>query len=232
MQSISDITFQDAVNAFVLQYRGERLKKIFGSLRLDNDWITINGTHVLVDKDGNALSGGKLVGKNFKDAKSQKKVSVKRTEAQSKTLGKIIKKTANLKKEQYRIIDKDGNVLLEKKGDKSSVASTVGEHRENLPGNISIHNHPEGGTFSTADLSDFGYGAQEIVVASPEGTYSLVNTRMGQPDQFDGWIPLRDAIEKDIPEQSPFDNLKKARENLKDSPEMKQMKSIEGEWLE
>lgn len=38
----------------------------------DEDWITINGTHVLIDENGNAKSGGKLTGMNFSEAKSQK----------------------------------------------------------------------------------------------------------------------------------------------------------------
>ena len=41
--------------------------------RTDEGWVTINGTHVLTDKEGNAVSGGKLKGMNFSKAKSQKK---------------------------------------------------------------------------------------------------------------------------------------------------------------
>ena len=37
------------------------------------DWVTIKGTHVMIDENGVAQSGGKLKGKTFKDAKSQKK---------------------------------------------------------------------------------------------------------------------------------------------------------------
>lgn len=38
----------------------------------EEDWVTINGTHVLLNEEGEALSGGKLKGMAFKNAKSQK----------------------------------------------------------------------------------------------------------------------------------------------------------------
>ena len=42
--------------------------------RMDDDgWVTINGTHVLIDEEGNAKGGGKLNGMKFTEAKSQKK---------------------------------------------------------------------------------------------------------------------------------------------------------------
>lgn len=83
-----------------------------------------------------------------------------RTIAQDKTIKEYARKTANLKNEQYRIIDSNGNVLLKKQGDKHSVVMTLGEKREYMFGNISLHNHPGGGTFSIADLNDFGNGAK------------------------------------------------------------------------
>lgn len=38
----------------------------------DENWVTINGTHVLIDENGVAQGGGNLKGMSFKDAKSQK----------------------------------------------------------------------------------------------------------------------------------------------------------------
>lgn len=38
----------------------------------DENWATINGTHVLIDENGVAQGGGNLKGMSFKDAKSQK----------------------------------------------------------------------------------------------------------------------------------------------------------------
>lgn len=38
----------------------------------DENWVTINGTHVLIDENGVAQGGGKLKGMSFKDAKWQK----------------------------------------------------------------------------------------------------------------------------------------------------------------
>lgn len=97
------------------------------------------------------------------------------TLAQERTLKGIESRTRNLKKEQLRVVDEDGNVILTKQGDKNSVEFSVGEARENFYGNIVIHNHPDGGTFSTADINTLSYGAKEIRVAAPEGTYILRN---------------------------------------------------------
>ena len=120
------------------------------------------------------------------------------TAAQAKTLKSIESRTRNLKKEQFRVVDREGNVIMEKKGDENSVAFTIGEARDNFPGNITIHNHPDGGTFSTADLSGIGHGATEIRAAAPEGTYILRNTRYGQ--KYDGattktWYHMREDLE-------------------------------------
>ena len=119
------------------------------------------------------------------------------TEAQSKTLKQIETKTRNLKKEQLRVVDRDGNVVMQKQGDKNSVSYKIGEAREHFPGNITIHNHPDGGTFSPPDLSDIGHGATEIRAAAPEGTYIMRNLRYkerwvrGQKS----WVDMKDDIE-------------------------------------
>ena len=157
----------------------------------------------------------------------------KRTEAQAKTISGIIRKTANLKKEQYRIVDGDGNVVLEGKGDRHEVKSTVGQKREHLPGNVSIHNHPDGGTFSADDLSDFGYGAREIVVASPEGEYSLVNAKYETKERYEGWHAMREAYEKACPNNlSGYEILQKARKNLENCEELQQMNAISHEFVQ
>lgn len=120
------------------------------------------------------------------------------TAAQAKTLRGIESRTRNLKKEQFRVVDRNGNVVMDKKGDEHSVSYSVGEARDNFPGNITIHNHPSGGTFSSADLSDIGYGATEIRAAAPEGTYILRNTRYGQkydPSQTKTWYDMRESID-------------------------------------
>lgn len=199
----------------------------------DEGWVTINGTHTLIGPDGTAQGGGGLKGRSFSNARSQRRPApYKRPEAQDKAIGRIIKRTANLKNEQFRIVDPEGNVVLEKRGGRDSVSATVGEKREHMEGNISIHNHPEGGTFSPQDLSDFGFGAREMVVSGPDGTYSLVNERYGTKDQSRGWHDMRDAIEREVPqEESGFRLMQQARENLKDSHENQEMKRINDTWL-
>jgi hypothetical protein len=120
------------------------------------------------------------------------------TEAQAKTLKSIESRTRNLKKEQFRVVDREGNVVMQKQGDATSVTYKIGEAREHFPGNITIHNHPDGGTFSTPDLSDIGHGATEIRVASPEGTYILRNTRYGRKynsAKEKTWFDMREDLE-------------------------------------
>lgn len=151
-----------------------------------------------------------------------------RSVAQDKSIKRLAKRTANLKKEQYRIIDENGDVLIEKRGNAHEVATTVGEKRDFLKDNISLHNHPDGGTFSSADLSDFGYGAKEMVVASPEGTYRLINKNVGKPNQYEGWYDMRSAVEQQLDGkgQSFLDLRSQARENLKNSAPVKTQNQI------
>lgn len=64
--------------ALLQKYKNMHLQKATrtdAASDVDWDWITVNGTHVLIDDDGNAKSGGKLKGKNFSKAKSQKRSS-------------------------------------------------------------------------------------------------------------------------------------------------------------
>lgn len=150
------------------------------------------------------------------------------TEAQAKTLKGIESRTRNLKKEQFRVVDRDGNVVMQKQGDKHSVSYTIGEARDNFPGNITIHNHPDGGTFSSADLSDIGHGATEIRAASPEGTYVLRNLNHGTKwtDGQKSWLDMRNDIDAASQEFKTARQLKaKVRE-----PYEQQVKPIMEKW--
>ena len=128
----------------------------------------------------------------------ERMASIMPSDAQAKTLRAIENRTRNLKKEQFRVVDRDGNVVMQKQGDAHSVTFTMGEARDNFPGNITIHNHPDGGTFSSADLSAIGHGATEIRAASPEGTYILRNMRHGA--RYDAakektWFDMREDLD-------------------------------------
>ena len=213
-------------------------------IRMDYDttpdsWITLeNGEHVPLDEGGYAIggAGGWANGRNFGNAKRNTKPKMTappRSDAMTKTLNKVIRQTSNLKKEQYRIIDKEGNVLIQKQGKKGEVSASYGEKREYLHGNISVHNHPEGGTFSSDDFDEFGFGATEICVAAPEGTYILTNMKVGQKDQYDGWIPLRDAVREQLDVDRSFTSIRKAaEERLKDCDELKDIRKITQQWQE
>lgn len=67
---LSDIyTRHKIVNKCLQKFKKEN------SLNFDDDWITVKGTHVLIDDEGVAQSGGKLKGMNFSKSVSQKKVN-------------------------------------------------------------------------------------------------------------------------------------------------------------
>lgn len=149
------------------------------------------------------------------------------TEAQSKTLRGIESRTRNLKKEQFRVVDRDGNVVMQKQGDANSVTYKVGEARDNFPGNITIHNHPSGGTFSSADLSDIGYGATEIRAAAPEGTYILRNVNQRSQKS---WFDMREDIDNaSIDFKEGFKLRSEVRSNLQPEYE-KQVKPFIDKW--
>lgn len=154
------------------------------------------------------------------------------TQAQEKTLRKIIKQTANLKNEQYRIIDENGNVVLLKRGGAHEVAATVGEKRDLMPGAVSIHNHPNGGPFSDADFRDFGFGARQVVVSAPEGAYRLINMRYNTSRRYEGWVAMRDAIREAVkPPESSLVYRKQAQELLKNSREVQAMNRLAKQYL-
>lgn len=116
------------------------------------------------------------------------------SDKQGKAIQKIANRTRKLKNEQYRILDAEGNAVLTAQGAEHMVKTSVGDKRNNMPGNISIHNHPSGGTFSADDFDDFGYGAKAIVAATPEGDYMLENLKVGTPTQYEGWYDMRDQM--------------------------------------
>lgn len=150
------------------------------------------------------------------------------TAAQDKALRSIASRTRNLRNEQFRVVDRDGNVVMEKKGDRTSVSYSIGEARDNFPGNITIHNHPDGGTFSTADLSDIGYGATEIRAAAPEGTYTLRNLNHGTRWNANqrGWYEMRDDLEA---ASQGFKNNRQLRSELR-GPFEERVKPIATRW--
>ena len=153
------------------------------------------------------------------------------TSAQQKTLKQVAKRTANLKNEQFRIIDESGNVVLEKHGGKAEVAATVGENRQYGEGSVAIHNHPGGngeygGTFSDADLRQFAYGARAIQVSAPEGTYTLVNKNFNNKKRYDGWIGLQEEHRKVKQPESEFEVRKQVRESTKNSKAQRELNKI------
>lgn len=152
------------------------------------------------------------------------------TAAQAKTLKEIERKTRNLKNEQLRVVDRDGNVILHKKGDSGSVSCTLGEARETVPGNIHIHNHPNkyiGGTFSPDDLSTLGHNPTEMRAVAKEGTYILREINPHRVLQLGdkSWVDMKQDVEKilsDTP-SSPYKLKQAAKKSLEDDPTVKKI---------
>lgn len=156
------------------------------------------------------------------------------TAAQNKTVDRIAKRTRDLKNEQYRIINENGEIVVERKGTRHEVSGTVGEKRQYMEGGVGIHNHPEGGTFSEADLKDFGFGARQIVVASPEGTYKLTNMKYGQYDAKSGWYDMQEAMNSAgiTGREMSFTELRKqAQQQPAVSRQMKAMQKTSDQWV-
>lgn len=161
--------------------------------------------------------------------------------AQKKKLDSIANRTRNYKNEQYRIVDNKGNVILEKRGGAHEVGATVGEKRDAFWNNedaVSIHNHPNGGTFSPEDLSEFGYGAKAMVVASPEATYTLAINKSVAKQKGKGWLAMRDAYEK-ATGHNEFRGLEyrkklqaEAHKNPKIAKADKQTQALAERWIE
>lgn len=206
---------------------------------------TEEGKHFKIEKEtgtiragfGGKLNGAKL-GSSFKEHRAAAKPVVskseppKRTEKQEKTLQATMKRIRGLKKEQSFIIAPDGEIKAQAKGDKHSVGMTAGQKREHLKGAISLHNHPDGGTFSTADLRDFGYGATEICVSGPDGDYSLKNMKIGTPEQYNGWFEMQQRMEATLPmETSSLDLMRRADANLKGNETRQKMDEIAQTWV-
>lgn len=168
------------------------------------------------------------MGRGRSKAASRAGVTIK----QAQTLARIANRTRNYKNEQYRIINEDGEIVLEKKGGQHEVAATVGEKREYMKGAVSIHNHPEGGTFSQYDFNDFGFGARQVVVASPEGNYILTNINYGTKRQYNGWVGLRDALdEAGITNEMSFTEINKKAQNYPNVKKLStQLSNISGSW--
>jgi len=180
----------------------------------------------------NALEGkGYKAGETYQELKktgtvakrTKPAVKYSRPATQDKAIKNLVRKTAGLKKEQRFIVDKDGNIIGSAKGDKHSVGMTLGELRDKMPGNVAVHNHPDGGTFSPDDLKTFGLRAVESVVATKDGTYSLVNKMVGTKDQTKGWYDMREALEKEMESGDAFEEYR--------MPEYKLRNKVGGEIM-
>ena len=101
-------------------------------------------------------------------------VGVKTILSLSSTLKNVEDRIRNNDTETAVLIDKDGNVLLDKSNNlKDTVIFTVDETRKMLD-NTLTHNHPSGTTFSDADVSmALRTALKEIRAVHKDGVYIL-----------------------------------------------------------
>ncbi|MGN1195115.1 MAG: phage minor capsid protein [Acutalibacteraceae bacterium] len=94
--------------------------------------------------------------------------------------------------EKAILYDKDGNNILEKKGDASHVSFTKQDIKK-MRGGILTHNHPNDSTFSPNDINMLKYGdLSEIRACTSRGTYILRRS-----DIWDEEISSIDKIKKE-----------------------------------
>ena len=194
----------------------------------------------------NALEGkGYSASSVYKELKETGKVSLRKKKyerpiAQDKAVKSLCRKISGLKNEQRFIMDADGKILAQSRGDKHSVGLSVGTMRDHMKGNVAVHNHPGGGTFSPDDLSTFGYGAVESVVSTKEGTYSLVNAKFDTKERYNGWYDMKEDLEKRMESDPSFEDYRtpeyklrnKVSDEMADTPRKKKMNEITHEILE
>lgn len=152
------------------------------------------------------------------------------TGAQKETLDRIARLTRNNKFEHLKVVDKDGNVLMTKSGDEESVRFSAVEAREHFKGNVTIHNHPAGGTFSDADLKMLGYGVTEIRVAAPEGDYIMRNVDLKYKNGGARWRGLVEKLEAaEVKLKNPIQFEKDAYEKFAGT--RKHLEAISDKWM-
>ncbi len=155
------------------------------------------------------------------------------TAEQEKTLLRIAKRTGTLKKEQMRVVNEAGEIVLEKKGMAHEVKATVGEMRDVGKGAVQIHNHPAGGPFSMDDLNEFGYGMRATYVAAPEGIYKLINVKYGTKEQYNGWVAMKEEMERQgLSEGMSFTELKRRTDEVpRVKKALKQVNDLSDMWV-
>jgi len=121
-------------------------------------WVTINGDHVYIDKEGNPVNAPYL----------EKKKSIE----------DIQNEIATSKTENIIVIDKDGNTVLAVEG--SENLTTINkEDIDKLDGATILHNHPTGSAPSIQDVTALnGTGAKELRVVVGDNIYIMHPTEV------------------------------------------------------
>lgn len=93
--------------------------------------------------------------------------------SKSSTLSKTESQIRNNSFETAVLVDERGKILLNKSGGASEVRFSKADTAV-MKGNVLTHNHPEGGTFSPADIeTTVKYGLSEIRAVSSKSSESL-----------------------------------------------------------
>ncbi len=170
----------------------EAIRARFDSRRADEDdghWVTINGTHVLIDDEGVAQSGGKLKGMAFSKAQSKEKTTErKNSEAEqgSKkgTKGKDLsgEKNETGNAAEKSVSAKHKNVIKELQ----SLEEVKSDRNKQLYASAELDKVEEGAVFEYTEYNGNG-GSRKVayVCVGKRGTETLWSKidRKGYPDE-------------------------------------------------
>lgn len=144
-------------------------------------WVTIRGVHIPIIKGENKSATIQRFLKSKQSDRTRKLIDTKTSEKlafASSTYKKQLKtaedKIRNKSTEYVAIIDKDGNILLEKGEGKTDEVIFTSEESAKLKNSTLTHNHPLGGGFSKEDLdAAYSRGVHEIRACHTNGCYIL-----------------------------------------------------------
>ena len=142
----------------------------------DGQWVTIKGRHVFI-KDGESLEDA--LKRDSKDT-ANKNEDVKNKQIAQNALRRAVDKFEDdIRNQSYEtagMFDAEGNLILNKDGEKSSVYFTDEEQLKvkNTPDCVFTHNHPSGNGFSFEDLFfAVNLEVREMRACHKNGYYSL-----------------------------------------------------------
>lgn len=121
------------------------------------------------------------------------------TERQERVLRILADNIRNLDHEEMYLVDRNGLILMQEVGTEGNVYYDRKHAEKVFLGNIVIHNHPSGGSFSVGDISVFEHNPTEIRAVGTKGDYILRNLNP-KHDGPKNWQDMQEDLRKAIPD--------------------------------